>query len=65
MLYYLPLEQYPERYTKLMSCRGGWAESKFMELNVPFVRVDGNQTSSTIRKGNVLDAVGRCSYALS
>lgn len=64
-LYYFPLEQYPERYTALMSCKGGWAEDHFKAQGVKFVRVEGKQISATIRAGNVLDAAGRCAYAMS
>ena len=65
MIYYLPLEQYPERYTQLMSCPNGWAESKFKECGIDFVRVDGVQISNTIKNGVVLDAKGRSVYAMS
>ena len=64
-LYYFPLEQYPERYTALMSCKDGWAEDHFKEAGVKFVRVEGKQISATIRAGSVLDAAGRCSYSMS
>ena len=63
MLYYLPLEQYPERYTQLMSCIGGWAEHHFNRLGVQFQRIDGEQLNKTIKSGVVLDACGRSYYA--
>lgn len=62
MLYYLPLEQYPERYTQLMSCAGGWAEHHFNRLGVEFRRINGQQLNGTIRSGVVLDACGRSYY---
>ena len=64
-LYYFPLEQYPERYTSMMSCKGGWAEDNFKRHGVKFVRIEGRQISSTIRNGCVLDAAGRCAYSMS
>ena len=63
MLYYLPLEQYPERYTMLMSCKGGWAEDNFKRFGVPFTRIDGEQLNHSIKNGVVLDACGRSYYA--
>ncbi len=63
MLYYLPLEQYVERYTQLMSCPNGWAEDHFTKLGVRFIRVDGEQLNSTIKSGVVLDACGRSYYS--
>lgn len=62
MLYYLPLESYPERYTELMSCRDGWAEDNFKVYSVPFVRVEGKQLNKEIKTGVVLDACGRSYY---
>lgn len=64
-LWYLPLEPYAERYTALMSCEDGWAESHFKRLGVPFERIDGEGGSGAIKNGVVLDAVGRCRYATS
>lgn len=65
MLYYLPLESYVERYTYFMSCPDGWTESWFKKFNVPFVRIDGEQKETTIKVGSVLDAFGRCQFAMS
>lgn len=65
MLFYLPLEPYNERYTALMSCPDGWAENNFKRANVKFHRVDGISLRATIKNGVVLDACGRCHYALS
>lgn len=65
MLFYLPLESYVERYTYFMSCRDGWAETHFKNNNVDFVRVDGEQLGQSILTGSVLDAHGRCYYAMT
>jgi len=65
MLFYLPLESYVERYTYFMSCRGGWTEDWLKHYGVEFVRVEGEESSKTINVGSVLDAFGRCSYAMS
>lgn len=65
MLYYLPIEPYIERYTYYMSCVDGWAETKFKNNNVDFVRVDGDKLGSTIKDGVVLDACGRSYFAMS
>lgn len=65
MLYYFPLEPYAERYTSLMSCKDGWAERHFTENRVPFVRIEGKNTSDRITCGWVLDAVGRSIYSMS
>lgn len=65
MLYYLPLEPYVERYTGLMSCKDGWAETWFKKYGVEFTRIDGKSSSGEINCGWVLDAVGRCRFAMS
>lgn len=64
-LFYVPLEPYIERYTYFMSAVNGWAENHFRNNNIDFVRVDGTSISNTIKDGVVLDASGRCYYALS
>lgn len=61
-LFYLPLEQYPERYTALMSCPHGWAEDNFSRLCVPYARIEGDQLNREIKSGVVLDACGRSYY---
>ena len=63
MFYYLPLEQYPERYTMMMSCVNGWTESNLRQNNIEFVRIDGEQINNSIKSGVVLDACGRSYYA--
>jgi len=65
MFYYLPLEPYVERYTYLMSKRGGWAESHFANQSVPFRRIEGDKQTSRITTGSVLDAYGRSRWAMS
>ncbi len=64
-LIYLPLEPYKERYTELMSSRGGWAENHFKNLGVNFIRVEGEGGTGSIHNGVVLDAIGRSKWALS
>lgn len=64
-LFYLPLESYVERYTYLMSAKGGWAESKFKQLGINFVRVEGEQLGGSIKCGVVLDCFGRNYYSNS
>ena len=64
-LYYLPLEPYIERYTSMMSCVNGWAEDHFKKNGVDFVRIDGEQLSTGINAGKVLDCFGRSYYAMS
>lgn len=64
-LFYLPLEPYAERYTSLMSCVGGWAETHFVQQQVQFTRIDGESLGGTITAGVVLDAYGRSHYAMS
>lgn len=64
-LFYLPLEQYPERYTELMSCRNGWTETTFIKHGVDFKRIDGDAKSGAIKHGVVLDAISRSAYAVS
>ena len=64
-LFYLPLEPYIERYTYFMSSVDGWAERNFKKHNVTYVRVDGETLGDSINTGKVLDANGRCYFALS
>jgi len=63
-LFYLPLEPYEERYTSLMSKKGGWAESHFEKLDVRFIRVEGRPTSGKIKTGSVVDAFSRSRWAM-
>lgn len=65
MLYYLPLEEYMERYTYFMSCNDGWAMDHFKKNHVDFLRIDGKSLSNTINTGKVLDCFGRCYFAMS
>lgn len=63
-LIYLPLEPYAERYTSLMSKKGGWAEDKFNQNKIPFIRIEGKPTSGKIKTGSVVDAYGRSFWAM-
>jgi len=73
MLYYVPLECYRQRYTMQLSApKVGWFESKWIEHNIPYVRVEPsyaalgeNFPNRMINNGSVLDAVGRSRYAMS
>lgn len=65
MLYYLPLEQYIERYTSMMSCKGGWTENNFKKDKVKFKRIDGKSLRSNIETGKVLDCHGRPYFSMS
>ena len=65
MLYYLPLEQYIERYTSMMSCKGGWTEDNFKKDKVKFKRIDGKCLRSNIETGQVLDCHGRPYFSMS
>lgn len=64
MLYYVPLEQIPERYTyQLSKPVDGWMEKNFREAAqigpTGYKRIDGIETVNSIKVGQVLDAVGR------
>lgn len=63
MLYHVPLESYSDRYTSQWSAPGsrGWLESKWMDYQIPFHRVDG-LTNTTVSKG-VIDFERRVEHA--
>lgn len=63
-LFYIPLEPYPERYTSLLSSYKGWFESRLLENDIPYMRVEGTSLNKTIKYGQVLDACGRGFWAL-
>lgn len=64
-LFYLPLEPYVERYTYLMSKRGGWAEQNFLKHGIHFFRIEGVKLeSATIKTGSVVDAFTRSYWAM-
>lgn len=63
---YFPLEPYEQRYTAQLSApRTGWFESKWIEHNIPYIRIEGEPTTGVIRTGVVLDSIGRNKWALS
>lgn len=64
MLYYLPLERYPERYTWQLQ---DWTEARFKARNVAYQVVTGQSLAGAdhIRTGVALDAHGRNYYGLT
>lgn len=61
MLYHFPIEPYIERYTSQLCGKGmaGWLESRWLENDVPFVRISPDESIKKVEKGSVLDATGR------
>ena len=58
-IFYFPLEPYKERYTvQLSAAKCGWLESRWIENNVNYTRVDGRSINddNNINVGSVLDA---------
>ena len=57
MLYYCPLEPYPERYTAQLSAPGvGWFERNWRRAGVEYVRIEGTEDGpSPISTGRVVD----------
>jgi glycosyltransferase involved in cell wall biosynthesis len=65
-IFYLPLEPLPERYTVQLSAAGcGWLEWRWRQHDIPYERIEGEQLTSYIKHGSVLDANGRGFWALS
>lgn len=63
MLYYLPLESYPERYTyQLSAAKVGWLERKWRQFNIQYKRIDGRMGASNIKNGVALDASRRVDH---
>lgn len=64
---HFPLESYKERYTKQLSGKDGWLESRWKEHGLDVLRIKGNSidTTHTIKHGQVLDACGRGYFACS
>lgn len=63
MIYYLPLEQYRERYTLQLR---DWTTTAFARLGVPHCVIEGQSLDrDVIETGVVLDAHGRSHYALT
>lgn len=71
MLYYVPLESYPNRYTMQWSAaKTGWLEKKWIEHEVAYTRVDGNEDERNIflevmGAGVVLNPTTRTKWAFS
>lgn len=63
-VWYLPLEPYRERYTEQLL---GWTKAAFGRNHVELRVVPGEQLAEygSITRGQVLDAQGRCYYALT
>jgi glycosyltransferase involved in cell wall biosynthesis len=61
-VWYLPLEPYVERYTWQLQ---KWTEKAFARNDILFTTVLGAGTQQHISTGRVLDAHGRCLWALS
>lgn len=66
-IFYVPLEPVKERYTVQLSAPvTGWLESRWIEYNIPYVRINGfAPIRDTIKHGTVLDAVNRGYWASS
>lgn len=64
---YFPLESYKERYTcQLSAANTGWLHSRWLENEIPVMRIKGDTAFSTaIKTGSVLDATRRPQYACS
>lgn len=67
MLYYVPLECYPERYTMQWSAPvTGWLERNWIKYNIPYIRIDSSENKTgnkTVQTGFVLDALRRSRHA--
>ena len=59
---YVPIEPLEERYTAQMDT---WVRATFERLKIPYIRVEGEQLTSTIESGSVLDAEGTNYYKFS
>lgn len=65
-LFYFPLEPYQERYTvQLSSPKKGWLESRWIEEEIDYKRINGKSLNQEIKTGSVLDANGRGYWACS
>lgn len=60
MIYYLPLEPYPERYTELLT---RWTEARFAQHRIEFKTILGERLGEGIGVGQVLDAHGRAYWS--
>lgn len=59
---YIPIEPLEERYTMQMDI---WVKDAFAKWNVPYVRVEGEQLTTRVESGSVLDAEGTNYYKFS
>lgn len=62
MIWYMPLEQYEERYTEQWY---RWFKKAFQGVDVTVATVEGKQITSTIDSGSVLDAYGTNYYKMT
>lgn len=60
-IWYLPLEPYVERYTELLE---GWTISRWGRRGLDVAVISGDPNAGRISTGRVLDAHGRCRWAL-
>jgi len=69
MLYYCPLENYPERYTMQWSApKTGWLERNWIKAGIPYERIDSRDNekgNDRIKTGLVLDMERRTSHCFS
>lgn len=64
-LTYLPLEEYRQRYTELMSCPDGWTERRLGgSFNLKPIRPEETKGAVLIKNGAVLDRTARPLWAL-
>lgn len=64
-VYYFGLEPYEERYTTQLSGPDGWWERAAAKHGIAWTRIGGQPQVKEVRTGKVLDAHGRCRWALS
>jgi glycosyltransferase involved in cell wall biosynthesis len=64
MLWYCPLESYPERYTyQLSAAKTGWLERNWIKAGIDYVRIEGvDDEPGHIQLGQVLDAGRRTGH---
>jgi len=70
-LVYVGLEPYEERYTAQMSSKGGWFDRAFNRMrdeknrqDIALLKARGKSRRDKVRTGKVLDAHGRCVFAM-
>lgn len=59
---YIPIEPLEERYTMQMDI---WVKKAFEKHKIPYIRVEGNQLTTRVESGSVLDAEGTNYYKFS